>query len=146
MKRPLLFLFVCLLISFKSSAQFACAGLDRVDIYINQKLVATATPAVAPTLKLDSAVRPDTLTFHAFTNWEGLKNSTMDIKDADGELIDHINSNTTNGYEAVYTYVFDRSSIDDPDLSSIDIFINLLCERDVEPEQISTISLRRNAR
>ena len=146
MKRPLLFVLLTTIILLQSKAQFACAGLDRVDIYINHKLVATATPAISPVLKLDSALHSDTLTFHAFTNWEGLKNSTLDIKDETGELMDHINSYTNSGYEAVYTYVFDRSAMDDPDLSSIDIFINLLCERDVEPEQISTITLRRKAR
>jgi hypothetical protein len=37
--------------------------------------------------------------------------------------------------------VFDRSTLNDPSIKIFDIFINLLCERDVEPEQIGTINL-----
>ena len=122
-------------------AQFACSGLDRVDIYLNNKLVATATPFNAPTIKPGTLSKTDTLLFHAFTNWEGLRNSTMDVKDESGELIDHINSRNNNGYEAIFTYVFDSSTMDDPDVKSIDVSINLLCERDVVPEQICTVSL-----
>ena len=83
-------------------AQFACSGLDRVDIYLNQKLVATATQADAPTVKLNASAKNDTLLFHAYTNWDGLRNSTLDVKDETGELLDHVNGNSTTGYEAVY--------------------------------------------
>ena len=124
-----------------SHAQFACAGLDRVDIYINSKLIATATPADAPTVKLDALAKSDTLLFHAYTSWDGLRNSTLDIKDDLGELIGHANSNNNSGYEAVISYVLVREDLDELEAQSLDIFINLLCEREVNPEQICTVSL-----
>ena len=46
---------------FHISAQFACSGLDRVDVYLNRKLVATATPAEVPTIKLDPFSKTDTI-------------------------------------------------------------------------------------
>jgi hypothetical protein len=122
-------------------SQFACAGLDRVDIYINNKLVATSTAADAPTIKLDAFSKPDTIMFHAYTNWEGLRNSTLDVKDEFGELIDHVNSTGNTGYEAVFTYVFDLASLDDPNDKALDVFVNLLCERETATEQICTINL-----
>ena len=120
--------------------QFACSGLDRVDIYLNSKLIATATPAELPTVKLITFSRPDTLMFQAHTNWEGLHNSTLDIKTEYGELIDHVNGNS-NGYEATFIYIFNRTNLEDPNLKSFDVFINLLCERDVAPEQICTVNI-----
>jgi hypothetical protein len=124
-----------------ADAQFACSGLDRVDIYLSKKLIATATAADAPVIKLDKISQPDTLLFHAFTNWEGLRNCTLDVETDYGELIDHVNSGNNTGYEAIFTYVFDRANLDDPDIKTLDIYINLLCERDVVPELIGTISL-----
>jgi len=141
MKKLLHLSFALVFLPLLGHAQFACSGLDRVDIYLNQKLVGTATQANAPTVKLNSSAKADTLLFHAYTNWEGLRNSTMDVKDETGELIDHVNGNSSTGYEAVYAYVYDHNAIDDPDLKTIDIFINLLCERDVVPEQICTLNL-----
>jgi len=139
MKIFLTILLAFLLLPVFSKAQFACAGLDRVDIYLNHKLVATSTFADAPTLKFDT-LRTDTLTLHAYTNWDGLRNSTVDVKDESGELMDHINSTNNTGYEAVFTYIFNRADIDDPEFKSLDIFLNLLCERTVETEQIVTFN------
>ena len=133
----LLFIFPCAVHS-----QFACAGLDRVDIYLNSKLVATSTFADAPTLKLDTLLKTDTIVLHAYTNWEGLRNCTLDVKDDSGELMDHINSTGNTGYEALFTYIFNHSEIDDADLKSFDMLLNLLCERTVETEQITTFNLR----
>ena len=138
--KPLLTVMILLMSAFMR-AQFACSGLDRVDIYLNGKLSATATGALTAAVTLKPVSKADTLMFHAFTNWEGLHNSTLDVKDETGELLDHINCPDNSGYEAVYTYIFDRSALDDPDLKSIDIFINLMCERDIEPEDICTITL-----
>ena len=133
-------LIVFLLFPCTIHAQFACAGLDRVDIYVNSKLVATSTFADAPVLKLDTLVKSDTILLHAFTNWEGLHNSTLDVKDESGELMEHVNSTNNTGYEAIYIYVFNREDIDDPDFKSFDMFLNLLCEKTVETEQITTFS------
>ncbi len=141
MKRLLHLLPVLCCLPVLSHAQFACAGLDRVDIYVNGKLIATATPADAPTVKLDASSKSDTLLFHAYTSWEGLRNSTLDIKDDVGELIGHANSNNNNGYEAVLSYVLIREELDEAEAKNLDVFLNLLCERDVEPEQICTVSL-----
>ena len=126
---------------FIADAQFACSGLDRVDIYLNNKLISTATAADAPVIKFDKISRPDTLMFHAFTNWEGLRNCTLDVKTDYGELIDHVNSSNNTGYEAIFTYVFNRANLDDPDIKTLYIYINLLCERDVVPELIGAINL-----
>jgi hypothetical protein len=121
-------------------SQFACSGLDRVDIYLNSKLVATSTFADAPTIKLNSLLKSDTIVLHAFTNWEGLNNCTLDVKDESGELMEHVNSANNTGYEALFTYIFRREDIDDPDFKSFDMFLNLLCEKTVETEQITTFS------
>ena len=126
---------------FLSHAQFACAGLDRVDIYINGKLIATATSADAPTVKLELTAKTDTLLFHAYTSWEGLRNSTLDRKNDFGELVGHANSNNNGGYDATITYVLVREDLDESEAKSLDVFLNLLCEREVDPEQICTISL-----
>jgi hypothetical protein len=138
---PLLFVFACL--PLLSQAQFACEGIDHVDIYLNNNLVATATAFIAPTIKLDttSSTRPVTFLFHAYTNTEGLRNSTLDVKDEDGELLNHINTPVNNDYEAVFTYVFDRLNLDDPDFTSFDVTINMQCDRDLEVEQICTVRL-----
>ena len=130
-----------MLLFLSTEAQFACSGLDRVDIYLGKKLLATATAADAPVIKLNTLSKTDTLLFHAFTNWEGLRNCTLDVKSDYGELIDHINSSNNTGYEAILTYVFDSDNLDDPDIKTLDIYINLSCERDVVPELICTISL-----
>ena len=135
----ILVLFMLLPMGIK--AQFACSGLDRVDIYLNNKLIATSTFADAPAIKLGLQVKTDTIMLHAYTNWDGLRNSTLDVKDETGELMDHINSSNNTGYEAVFTYIFNRAEIDDPDLKSFDMLINLLCERTVETEQITTFNL-----
>jgi hypothetical protein len=135
------FFFVLSCFPLLSHSQFACSGLDRVDIYLNSKLVATSTAADAPTIKLSTFSKPDTITFHAYTNWEGLRNSTLDVKDEFGELIDHVNSTGNTGYEAVFTYVFDLTSLDDPNDKTLDVFVNLLCERETATEQVCTINL-----
>jgi hypothetical protein len=141
MKSILRLFIVCIVLPFSGHSQFACSGLDRVDIYLNRKLMGTSTFALAPSFKLDSLLKTDTIVLHAFTNWEGLRNSTLDVKDDSGELMDHINSANNTGYEAVFTYIFNRAEIDDPDLKSFDIFLNLLCERTIETEQITTFNL-----
>ncbi len=140
------FYLILAIISFPchAVAQFACSGVDRVDIYVNHKLVATATPADAPTVKLDPFSKTDTIVLHAFTNWEGLKNSTLDVKDEYGELMDHVNSTGNTGYEAIFTYIFIRTNLDDPDLFAFDMFLNLLCERNIETEHVVTINLTPN--
>ena len=124
-----------------SHAQFACSGLDRVDIYLNNKLKGTATFAYTPVIKPDTLSKPDTLMFHAFTNWEGLRDCTLDVKTELGELIDHINSTNNTGYEATFIYVFNRANSEDLTVKVYNVFINLLCERDVEPELIGTINI-----
>jgi hypothetical protein len=141
MKTFLHLLAILLFFPYTGHSQFACAGLDRVDIYLNSKLLATSTFADAPTIKLDTLLKSDTIILHAYTNWEGLRNCTLDVKDESGELMDHINSASNTGYEALFTYIFIRADIDDPELKSFDMFLNLLCERTVETEQITTFNL-----
>lgn len=130
-------------ISAAGNAQFACSGLDRVDIYLNSRLVGTSTAADAPVIKLDTADKTDTIMLHAYTDWEGLRNSTLDVEDESGELMDHINSTHNTGYEAVFTYIFIRAGLDDPEMKSFDMKINLLCERTIETEQITTVNTGR---
>jgi hypothetical protein len=141
MQRLMLLLIALVGIHTSCYPQFACSGLDRVDIYLNNKLIATSTTADAPAINLDALSKPDTLMFHAYTNWEGLRNSTLDVEDDFGELIDHVNSTNNTGYEAVFTYVFDRTTLDDPNDKALDVFVNLLCERETETEQVCTINL-----
>jgi hypothetical protein len=142
MKSFLKVLVLGLLFPARGHAQYACAGLDRVDIYLNNKLLGTSTFAEAPVFKLGFRNKNDTIVLHAFTNYDGLHNCTLDVKDEQGELMDHVNSTGNTGYEAVFTFVFNRSWIDDPDFTGFDIFLNLLCEKTVETERITTFAFK----
>lgn len=139
MKNVIRLIILTICIPAVTKAQFACSGVDRVDIYLNSKLTATANLATVPTIKINTKANTDTLVLHAYTNSDGLRNSTLDIKDSAGMLIGHVNGIGNTGYEAVYKYIIDLTSPDYPANGKLWISLNLLCERNIETGQVATV-------
>ncbi|MDB5284348.1 MAG: hypothetical protein JWO06_3423 [Bacteroidota bacterium] len=140
MKKLLLQIVLFFSLPVLAGAQNVCSGLDGVDIYRNNKLAATWTPAEVPVLR-SAYTKPDTLMFHAWTALESLKNATVDVKDNTGAIMGHIYGSNNTGYEANFTYILNGDVLDDPKVKSLDVFFNITCERDIQPVQIAIIIL-----
>ena len=121
---------------------YASGDLDRVDIYLNGKLVGTWDQADVQNIHLDTIHEIDTIFFHAWTNIEnGLSNATLDVKDNSGVLISHINSSLGATFEANFTYIIKPQNMDGEALKVLHAIISFSPEQDVQTVPIALITL-----
>ena len=141
MKNLFCFIVLWLNVSLCLQSQNVCSGLDGVDVYRNSKRIATWTQAEILTIQ-PNLLKSDTFLFHVWTSLESLKNATIDVKDSTGQIVAHIYGHNNTGYEADFNYIFDNTLFDDLKLKSLEVFFNLVCDRDIHPQQIAAIVKR----
>lgn len=121
---------------------YASSDLDRVDIYLNGKLISTWTVSGMQEIHLDTLHAADTLWFYAWTNFdEGLRNATLDIKDNSGVLLSHINSALSTNFEAHFMYVLKPEMLNLSSTKILQAVITLAPEQDVQTIPIANISM-----
>ena len=126
---------------FLQSAKFTRADeLDRVTVYLNDKLVGTWRAGDEEVVHINNIADGDTLTFRARTDLGGLGNSSIDIKDNGGVPVDNIQSPTSSDQAADFVYVFQLKKIDTTKVSSLQVFLNVDPARNLPPPVIASIS------
>lgn len=92
----------------------AHAGVERVNIYMGHFLLQSWPGDKRPiTMEVDTTLPPDTLVFQAIAVQGGLKNTTLQIRDLQGTVIDEVNRVTRleDETEATFIYVLNSSNI-----------------------------------
>jgi len=113
--------------------------LDRVFVFLNDKLVGTWRADEAGVVHIDNIKDGDTLVFKARTDLGGLGNSSIDVKDDAGVPIDRIQDMNSGSGTADFVYVFNMKKIDPVKVMSVQVFLNMDPERNLSPPTIAII-------
>jgi hypothetical protein len=136
------YIFSSLFAAFFFLNMYASGDLDRVDIYLNGRLISTWTVSGSQEIHLDTLHGTDTLWFYAWTNFdEGLRNATLDIRDNSGILISHINSSLSTNFEAHFMFILKPEKLDLSTTKILQAVITLAPEQDVQTIPIANISM-----
>jgi hypothetical protein len=113
--------------------------LDRVFVFLNDKLVGTWRADESGVVHIDSIKDGDTLVFKARTDLGGLQNSTIDIKEDTGTPIERIQNRNGSNEAADFQYIVNLKKIDTVKAMSIQVLLNADAERNLAPPTIAII-------
>ena len=115
--------------------------LDRVFVYLNGKLTGTWRANESGVVHIDKITEGDTLIFKARTDLGGLGNSSIDVKDDRGGVIENIQSLSSIDQAADFQYIFNLKKIDTAKVMSLQVFLNVDPARNLIPPTVATIML-----
>ena len=115
--------------------------LDTAIVYLNSRLVGTWEGTVNQVVHIENMKEGDTLTVRARTDVGGLGNSSIDIKDDNGLLIENVQSPRSREEAATFVYVLHLQKIDVNKVQSLQVFLNVDPERHLAPPTIATINI-----
>ena len=143
-KTKLLLPFI-LLIYFVAASSFKLRldELDTAIVYLNGKLVGTWEGTVNQVVHIDNIKDGDTLTVRVRTDVGGLGNSSIDVKDDNGLLIENVESPRSREEAATFVYVLNLKKIDVNKVQSLQVFLNVDPERHLAPPTIATITMNK---
>ncbi len=115
MKRRIPAIILIAFFGFLSSSALVPESIEKVDIMLGHFLLQSWPQAHRIiNIEVDAALPPDTLVFHAIGTKDGLRQSTIEIKDMSGNnTIQQLNccTNSTADNDASFIYVLNQSNL-----------------------------------